>query len=64
MAPRSEEAANAHMLLGDLAYGERDTDAMEKHFKAVIELAPSSRMADVARSVLESIQRRRERDGD
>ena len=62
-APKSEEAAQAHMLLGDVAYGDHDLDAMETHFKAVVELAPGTAMADVAKNVLDSIQRRRDRDG-
>ena len=62
-APKSDEAVSAHMLLGDLAYGDHDLDGMEKHFQAVVDLAPESGMADVARNVLRSLERRRDRDG-
>lgn len=62
-APESRQAARAHMLLGDLAYGDADLDRMRKHFEAVVRLAPDSSLADVARQALDSVKRRRERDG-
>jgi tetratricopeptide (TPR) repeat protein len=54
-------AARAHELLGELAYGEGDMDAIVEHMRAVVELVPGTRMAKDAQELLDFIERRRKR---
>lgn len=53
------QAAAAHQLLGDIAYGEDDWEAMERHFRAVLAAAPESRFAQIAEQALDAIERRK-----